>query len=147
MASPSAGVQSELTGAAATSASNVWAVGVLQNSIGGLQTLILRWTGRSWKRVPSPDPGGPARLNWLDAVTASSASSARAVGKFTDPVVGQTTLILRWNGSRWTHVATPAAESAELLAVTGTSAASSWAVGHSFDQTSQLDQALALHCC
>lgn len=93
-----------------------------------------------------PNPGGPARLNQLNAVTAS-ATSARAVGTFIDPVLGQTTLVLGWNGTRWTHVATPASELGELLAVTGTSPASSWAVGDSFDPDSQVTQAMALHCC
>ena len=59
------------------------------------------------------------------------------MGTFLDPVLGQTTLILRWNGTRWTHVVTPATDDGELLAVTGTSAASSWAVGDVRDPTSQ----------
>ena len=144
--SPSAGLSSTLTGAAATSATNAWAVGVLINAKGQNQTLILHWNGKAWKRVVSPDPGGPARLNWLNAVTASSASSARAVGTFDDPVLGRTTLVVQWNGTRWTHVVTPAANNGELLAVTGTSAASSWAVG-AFRPPGGVDQALALHCC
>jgi hypothetical protein len=147
VASPNAGISSGLTGAAATSATNVWAVGILQNTVGSSQTLILHWNGKTWKRVTSPNPGGPAEFNQLDAVTASSASSARAVGTFVDPGVGQTTLIVQWNGSRWTHVVTPATDGGELLAVTGTSAASSWAVGDARDETRQLFQALAVHCC
>jgi hypothetical protein len=145
--SPNAGLQSGLTGAAATSATNIWAAGELINTLGNLQTLILHWNGKAWKRVASPNPGGPARRNELDAITASSATSARAVGTFADPVQGHRTLILRWNGSRWTHVVTPALELSELLAVTGTSTASSWAVGDSFEPNSQVVQALALHCC
>jgi hypothetical protein len=147
VASPNAGLFSGLTSAAATSATNVWAVGELLNTLGNLQTLILHWNGTAWKRVSSPNPGGPARSNQLNAVTASSGTSARAVGTFTDPVLGQTTLILRWNGTRWTHVVTPASELGELLAVTGTSPGSSWAVGDSFDPNSQVIQAMALHCC
>ena len=145
--SPNAGIFSALTGAAATSATNVWAVGELVNTDHVQQTLILHWNGTKWKRVASPNPGGPARLNQLNAVTASSATSARAVGTFTDPVLGQTTLILHWNGTRWTHVVTPASNLGELLAVTGTSPARSWAVGDSFEPIGQVTQAMALHCC
>jgi hypothetical protein len=145
--SPSAGLFSTLASAAATSATNVWAVGELISTLGEEQTLILHWNGRAWKRVPSPDPGGPANRNLLDAVTASSATTARAVGTFFDPVQGQSTLILAWNGNRWTHVVTPPTDDGELLAVTGTSAATSWAVGDARDPDSQIFQALALHCC
>jgi hypothetical protein len=109
--------------------------------------LLVDGNGKAWKRVPSPDPGGPGRLNQLDAVTASSASSARAVGSYVDPVLGDTALILQWNGTRWKHVASPAFSNSELFGVTGTSAASSWAVGRFLDETSQAFQALAVHCC
>jgi hypothetical protein len=144
--SPNAGLFSFLTSAAATSATNVWAVGVLIDTQGMNQTLIVHWNGKAWTRVPSPNPGGPAAINQLDAVTASSAGNARAVGTFSDPALGSTTLVLRWNGTRWTHVVTPAANDGELLAVTGTSAASSWAVG-TFRTLGGVHQALALHCC
>ncbi len=136
----------ELTSVRAISPANIWAVGFFDNGTGP-RTLTVHWNGIKWKRVPSPNPGGPKRRNELDAVTASSATSARAVGTFTDPVLGQTTLILRWNGTRWTHVVAPASELGELLAVTGTSPASSWAVGDSFDPNGQVIQAMALHCC
>ena len=53
------------------------------------QTLILRWNGTSWKRVPSPTPAGGA---FLLGVAAVSARNAWAVGGG---------LILRWNGVTW----------------------------------------------
>ena len=56
-------------------------------------TLILRWNGSSWTRVPSPSPGPGGRLS---GVTIISGSNAWATG-----TAGGKTLILRWNGQRW----------------------------------------------
>src|SRR6266700_2423815 len=40
----------ELSGVAATSATNAWAIG----ATGTGQTLIVHWNGKTWTRVPSP---------------------------------------------------------------------------------------------
>lgn len=42
-----------LNGIAAASATSAWAVGYYKGSVS--RTLILRWNGRAWKRVPSPN--------------------------------------------------------------------------------------------
>jgi hypothetical protein len=73
VATPHPGTSS-LTGVAATSAGNAWAVG----TVGDTQTLILRWNGRAWSRAASANPG--TTFNGLLGVAASSASSAWAVG-------------------------------------------------------------------
>ena len=65
-------VSGGLSGVAATSASNAWAVG----STGSPKALILRWNGTAWKQVPSPAPAGSR----LSGVAATSASNAWAVG-------------------------------------------------------------------
>ena len=99
----------------AFSASNVWAVGHADNS-----TLILHWNGTAWAQVPSPSPGAGNDLNGVDAV---SATSAWAVGEFSDSGSQQKTLILRWNGTKWSQVASPAPGAGSVLdAVTATSA-------------------------
>jgi len=61
---------------AGSSATNTWAVG----STAG-RTLILRWDGSQWTRVPSPTPGTSSQLL---AVAASSAGNIWAVGIFSD---------------------------------------------------------------
>jgi hypothetical protein len=78
------------------SARSAWAVG----RTGTSKTLILRWNGSAWKRVPSPTPTGGGNLR---GVAATSARNAWAVGA---SGTGKT-LILRWNGSRWKQVASP----------------------------------------
>jgi len=78
---------------AATSASNAWAVG---NTSSG--TLIVRWNGTAWKRVPSPGRAG----SLLYGVAATSARNAWAVGDTSKINHGSSeTLILRWNGTSW----------------------------------------------
>ena len=86
-----------LWGVAATPAGSAWAVGCTgctgTGSGAGARTLILRWNGTAWTRVPSPDPGPGAELY---GVTALSGSDAWAVG-----IADGKTLILRWNGQTW----------------------------------------------
>jgi hypothetical protein len=83
----------ELSGVAAISATNAWAVG----STGTGKTLIVHWNGKTWTRVPSP--GGA-----FHGVAATSARSAWAVGS----TANGKALIVRWNGQVWTQVPSPA---------------------------------------
>ncbi len=126
-----------LQGVTAITAGNAWAVGGY--TIGaGFQTLIERWNGTSWKKVASPNPGGPARDNFLEAVTATSAGNAWAVGSYGNGTAIQT-LIEHWNGTSWKKVASPdpggQARNNFLTGVTATSAGNAWAVGKYFNGT------------
>src|SRR6266849_5141028 len=60
--SPGGTHDSFLFGVGAISASSAWAVGGYVNGTAE-QTLIEHWNGRSWKRVASPSPAGPAKFN------------------------------------------------------------------------------------
>lgn len=71
-----------LTGVTAISASNAWAVGTVLGGKGFDQTLVLHWNGKSWSRVASPDPGGPANTHFVTGVAAWSASSIWTVGDY-----------------------------------------------------------------
>jgi hypothetical protein len=90
-----------LLGVAASSASNVWAVGQTSNSnnsgcpAGGCQTVTEHWNGCMWTRVPSPNPA--AGLNVLWGVAVVRPGDVWAVGS-TDY---EDTLILHWNGTSW----------------------------------------------
>lgn len=74
----------ELTGIAAVSSADVWAVGS-----GTTQPLIEHWNGTSWSIVPSPAVSGR-----LTALAVFSASDVWAVGYAT----GGVTLIENWDG-------------------------------------------------
>jgi hypothetical protein len=123
----------QLDSVAVVSRSNAWAVG--DYSRGSTQlALILHWNGRSWKRVPCPEPGGKAAHDDLAGVTATSASSAWAVGEYSR---GSTlfALILHWNGRSWRQVTSPlphGTTGSSLSAVTAISSSDALAVGSYF---------------
>ena len=112
---------------AATSAASAWAVGYDDNGPGTeYKTLIARWNGTSWKRVPSPNPGGPGyHVSVLESVAAISAKNAWAVG-----YDSAGPLILHWNGTAWKQVPCRGV-SGVLYGVAAASAANIWAVGAS----------------
>jgi hypothetical protein len=107
-----------LTGVAATSATNAWAVGY-----GDGAALIEQWNGTSWTQQTTPAP----RYSTLSAVAAASASSAWAVGTTNTDAP----LILRWAGASWARVSLHLPSGSYLLAVTATSARNAWIVGSS----------------
>ena len=147
---------SVLYGVAATSATNAWAVGVYAVYDSGFtppiayRTLILHWNGIRWTQVASPNAGGSSALNYLHGVAATSASNAWAVGQYTTGDTADRTLILHWNGTSWTQVASPNPDSSGydanyLSGVAATSASNAWAVGTNEDQTADIDRTLILH--
>ncbi len=132
-----------LQGVTAISASNAWAVGDYSNGT-AYQTLIARWNGTTWKRVPSPNPGGSTRHNQLLGVTAISASNAWAVGYY-DTGTSHQTLIAHWNGTTWTQVPSPNPSPTfnALHGVVAISSTNAWAVGQ-YDKDT-VSQTLIVH--
>jgi hypothetical protein len=94
----------DLVGVSATSANDVWAVGSYQASGKYAQSLVLHWTGTSWKKAGAPSPGGATHSTNLTGVSADSATDAWASGyHFTDG--GATaSVLLHWNGTKWAKV-------------------------------------------
>ena len=132
--SPSPGMGSALSSVTAVSAGSAWAVGCTAFCFlhsASPQTVILRWNGTAWARVPSP---APARVGALNGVAATSASNAWAVGctgHCFGPMATTATMIVHWNGTAWRQVASPnPAPNSVLTAVTATSARNAWAVGY-----------------
>ena len=130
-----------LDGAAATSASNAWAVGLY--TTGTIQkTIIVRWNGTAWKLVPNPSPGQAPSLT---GVAASSASDAWAVGGYLAGSA-ENTLLMHWNGSAWKMMIGPTpGSSSDLTSVAATSASNVWAAGN-FSNGGP-SQVFAIHCC
>jgi hypothetical protein len=140
VASPSPGKDAELFGVDATSRSNAWAVGPATPS----KTFMLHWDGRRWQRVATPNQGGAG--NTLEAVAATSARNAWAVGFYFFRGAEHHTLVLHWNGTRWVHQRTPVqGDSSSLFGVGASSAGSVWAVGRF--NTGGPSRSAALHCC
>lgn len=121
-----------LDAAAATSASNVWAVGTYNNEAKATLTLIEHWNGTTWTQVPSPNLAGSS----LQSVTATSASNAWAVGQYSNGSTQQA-LIEHWNGTTWTQVPSPSPGGATgtnaLFSVASISSSDALAVGYYSD--------------
>ena len=130
--SPNLGTNSYLSSVAAAPAGSAWAVGCTgcfdSNNRNFGRTLILRWNGTSWTRVPSPNPGTD---NWLYSVAVTPDGTAWAVGWTGNGTDVTSTLILRWNGTSWTRIPSPSpGYDTALDGVTVTPAGTAWAVGY-----------------
>jgi hypothetical protein len=144
VSSPNSGPQAnELLGVQAVSSNEVWGVGRR-----GTRTLTMRWNGSTFSIVRSPNV--PDRANVLEDVDGTASSDVWAVGH-SDSIsaVSSTTLILRWDGSRWRRIASPNQGSGDdqsfLTGVVAISPTDAWAVG-SFRTIDPADaQALTFH--
>ncbi len=128
-----------VTGMAALSATDVWAVGWMYvnppNRMLFTQPLIEHWDGVTWTAQAAPTP--PDRNTYLFAVTAVSASDIWAVGAITPE--GATTLsvlqplTLHFDGSAWSQIAAPVVPGesprALLSSVTAAGPDNVWAAG------------------
>lgn len=120
---------------AAASASSAWAVGSYRKG-GAWHALIEHWDGDTWKQVPSPGPAGPGSSTHLPntalyGVAVISAADVWAVGKYRRGAATRA-LIVHWNGTTWTQMASPRVGSSHYDVLYGIAALSSariWAAG------------------
>jgi hypothetical protein len=109
----------------------------------------------SMQTVASVAQGSPisgrnpsSTTNELAAVSAVSATDVWAVGNFVDDKSGATdTLILRWDGTAWSQVASPNPSSTynTLWGVSAVSKTDAWAVGDYSDDASGSYETVLLH--
>ncbi|HEV2370891.1 MAG TPA: hypothetical protein VGS19_01870 [Streptosporangiaceae bacterium] len=121
-ATDSNGVGDVLSGVAAVSATDVWAVGShFDASIGGDDGLIEHWNGSRWSIVPSP-----MSTSGLSSVAVISASDVWAAGE-----AGGQPVFEHWDGKTWTTFSGPAVSAAyvSVSGITAVSASDVWAVG------------------
>jgi hypothetical protein len=131
---PNPGKFNALTGVAALSPSNAWAVGtycVANCSFTSAQTsrsMIVHWNGKAWSRVASPNPGVE---DLLHGVAAISATNVWAAGWYSSATTGGP-LLLHWNGRNWSQVTTNFTDFANVSSISATSAKDIWAAGYGF---------------
>src|SRR6266567_1841544 len=121
-----------LSGVAAISANNVWAVGrFTSDSNPSPRALALQWDGTHWQVGALPNPG--TTEDALTAVTAVAANDIWAVGHMQPGSSGiqNASLVEHWDGSQWLVVSSPNVGSRDnlLSGVAADSASSAWAVG------------------
>ncbi len=125
-----------LSGVAAASPADAWAVG--DKYTRGERTLILRWNARAgmWVKVPSPNPAGRSGAvpSTLNGVAVRTATGAWAVGATRSGPSGQwNTLVEKWDGTSWTVVPAPDPSRGRCVhdGLSGVAAtyAATWAVG------------------
>jgi hypothetical protein len=97
-----------------------------------MRTLILRWNGRAWRIVASPNSRGA--LNRLLAISATATNDAWATGVSVDGSGKGTPLIERWNGRVWSIQPFHGSdvEQQQLNGVSALDAARAFAVGYAF---------------
>lgn len=102
---------STLTGIAASSPANAWAVGYYwtePRTEPAVRTLIERWNGRAWTQEPSPNPGGPGvhspDQSLLQGVGAVPSSQAWAAGFYSSGDPRGKILIERRAGGTWSQM-------------------------------------------
>lgn len=106
--SPSPGtLYNSLGGVTEVSATDIWAVGQIQNTATIFaRTLTEHWDGRNWTVVPSPNLSTSA--NGLSSVAHRSSTDVWAVGAYFLARSGiSRTLVERWNGQRWSVEPSP----------------------------------------
>jgi hypothetical protein len=91
----------------------------------------MHWDGTRWTETPLPEFNGR-----LDAVDAVSATEVWAVGSFEwdysgEPPASASTLVMRWDGTRWSLMPTPRLRGFEnsLVAVSASARSNVWVVG------------------
>ncbi len=135
-----------LAGVSVASATDVWAVGsYVSDTTDDYAPLTLHWDGTDWSKVTGPND--ISTDDYLNGVSALSATDAWAVGQSFDPLTGDyDTLILHWDGTSWSQVQSPNPSSTlnELNGVSALSATDAWAVGRYLDDATGVYKTLML---
>ena len=133
---PKPGESSGLNNLYCVSGADCWAVGDYVTAHQGTRNQILHWTGKAWRTVSAPNPGGSrgSSVSELFGVRCAGSKNCWAVGYYTGRQ-GFLNEALHWNGARWSTARTPQPGTAasgrvdELFDVTCVSASQCWAVG------------------
>jgi hypothetical protein len=120
---PLTGVGATLSGIAATSPRNIWAVGNYQTGT-RFQPLIEHFNGAHWTLIPAPTPGSAL----LDRISLQAPGNGWAVG-IRGAVPHTQALIMHWNGHHWAPARSPAIGGSGLADVLALTPRLAWAVG------------------
>ena len=109
-----------LSGISCTSATACTAVGSASNlSTGVSATLAEMWNGTAWSIQSTPNPAGTRAQ--LVGVSCQPATTCIAVGSAYSSTGVQATLAERWNGTKWSILATPSLAGTDFAQLSGVS--------------------------
>jgi hypothetical protein len=127
--------QNLFNGVTCTAATDCWAVGISTDGVN--KTLVQRWDGSSWTIVASPNTG-PGFPNVLFNVDCLANDDCWAVG-YHKQQPWLETLMLRWDGQRWTVAPSPNSAPGQTNTLRGVACVTQhgcWAVGNYYDAQS-----------
>lgn len=104
---PGGATGTELTGVECNSSTSCVAVGRYYTSASVYWGMAAVWNGTSWSLQTIPKPSGSPKRSVLLDVSCSSASNCTAVGAYLNSSSVQVTFVVRWNGTSWSHQASP----------------------------------------
>ena len=125
--SPSPNVQGNtLVAGAAVSPNDAWAVGYQNdNNLNESRALTEHWDGRSWRVIPSPNPGSIPSCrnsntgNVLTSIATVATNDIWAVGFSFTCSTDLIPMVLHWDGIAWSAVDTPALLTNDNAALNG----------------------------
>ena len=121
----------QLTAVTSITASDVWAVGSAENSLGNDQPLAEQWNGTAWAVVATP----AVVTGTFSGVAAISSTDVWAGGGFLLSRRGNTAQFEHWNGRKWSVAKSPAVAGASISGMAAVSSTDVWAVGRSLTST------------
>jgi hypothetical protein len=139
---PAGGRYDDLTGVSATSASDIWSVGMEFVNSSHSFPIIEHYNGTAWSLIPSAQP---TQVGDLEAVAALTPANVWAVGDGHNPAGVNIPMVQHYNGTSWTEVPTSVTTAGLLTAVTAVSAGNVWAVGSRPVTTGIGRSGLAMH--
>ena len=124
--------RSMLRGISGTSSSDIWAVGVQQTSppigVYKTNTLVLHWNGTGWQQYTTPNTS--ASQNDLHDVEMLSPAKGWACGVYNISGTSGEGILMKWDGTGWSHHLLPNPDSAVALWSLGAVDSSNvWVVG------------------
>ncbi len=131
---PPGAVTAQLLAVSCAAANSCWAVGQYDTPV-STKALAERWDGTKWTIVPSPNPPA-ASVTGLSDVRCTTGGVCFAVGDWfagSPDSSAESTLVERWDGTKWTIVPSPNrsfANDSGLSGVACWSASGCLAVGH-----------------
>lgn len=134
---PNPGGELILWGIHGISSTDIWSVGrtyVYPGPGDGSYNYIARWNGNEWTQIEAPQPSQLRDYQNLRDVLAISEDDAIAVGTYNPASGSSLAQSMRWDGSDWELMLSPAYSGGSGFNVIGRAGDDVWACGHKYSE-------------